>query len=157
MIRKEIFITKVNLPRRREAGLTLMELVVALGIFGILVLVVSTVYVQEAVVKRKLDDQMNEIEVIRRILYGIDCDATKVSNCALSPYIALRSVTSSNPVLVRAFDSAAVANTTKIGNYLVRAKCGPDHKIRVEIQDSRSPSSPWESITDKVPLGCYMP
>ncbi len=157
MIRKEIFITKVNLPRRREAGLTLIELVVALGIFGILVLVVSTVYVQEAVVKRKLDDQMNEIEVIRRILYGIDCDATKVSNCALSPYIALRSVTSSNPVLVRAFDSAAVANTTKIGNYLVRAKCGPDHKIRVEIQDSRSPSSPWESITDKVPLGCYMP
>jgi prepilin-type N-terminal cleavage/methylation domain-containing protein len=157
MIRKEIFITKVNLPRRREAGLTLIELVVALGIFGILVFVVSTVYVQEAVVKRKLDDQMNEIEVIRRILYGIDCDATKVSNCALSPYIALRSVTSSNPVLVRAFDSAAVANTTKIGNYLVRAKCGPDHKIRVEIHDSRSPSSPWESITDKVPLGCYMP
>jgi prepilin-type N-terminal cleavage/methylation domain-containing protein len=157
MIRKEIFITKVNLPRQREAGLTLIELVVALGILGILILVVSTVYVQEASVKRKLDDQMNEIEVIRRILYGIDCDATKVTNCALSPYIALRSVTSSNPVLVRAFDSAAVANTTKIGNYLVRAKCGPDHKIRVEIQDSRSPSSPWESITDKVPLGCYMP
>ncbi|MEI6833466.1 MAG: prepilin-type N-terminal cleavage/methylation domain-containing protein [bacterium] len=154
---KKIFMTKKKSPYLRDAGVTLVELIVALGIFGILVLVVGTVYVQEAVVKRKLDDQMNEIEVIRRILYGIDCDATKVSNCALSPYIALRSVTSSNPVLVRAFDSAAVANTTKIGNYLVRAKCGPDHKIRVEIQDSRSPSSSWESITDKVPLGCYMP
>jgi len=157
MIFKKIFMTKKNVPCLRDAGVTLVELIVALGIFGILVFVVSTVYVQEAVVKRKLDDQMNEIEVIRRILYGIDCDATKVSNCALSPYIALRSVTSSNPVLVGAFDSAAVANTTKIGNYLVRANCGPDHKIRVEIQDSRSPSSPWESITDKVPLGCYMP
>lgn len=140
-----------------EAGLTLMEVIVALGIFGILVVVVSSVYVQESAVRRKLDDQMNEIEIVRRVLSALDCEATKVTNCASSPYIALRSVTSSNPVIVKAFDPINAAGATRMGDFLVRAKCGPDHKISIEIHDSRTPTAPWKNLTEKVPIGCYMP
>lgn len=140
-----------------RSAFTLMEVMVAVGLMGILGILLNEVYVQEAKNKRRLDDKIGEIEVIRRILLSLDCEATKVTNCAHGPYIALRSASPSNPVLVRVYDPTNATDSTKIGPYYVRALCHPDHKISIEVQDSRAPTGAWKKLTQKVPMGCYMP
>jgi len=146
-----------GLIKTGEQAMTLVELVVGVGIAGILIWLGFSAISNEAQTQAKIDDQVNRVKLFREILFAIDCDATSVNNCSTSPYIRLNTAVPGQPPIVRLFDPANPNASTKIGDYFVRAKCTPNHKINIEIQNSKKSNAAWTDITDKIPIGCYMP
>lgn len=90
--------------KKYRAGFTLIELMMALGIFGLLVAFTVGAFVEVEKFRHMIDDNLNKILIARQIMLTLDCDATVVSNCVSSPFIPLRSANSAVTPVVNHFD-----------------------------------------------------
>lgn len=145
---------------RAELGYSLVQLMVAVGLIGILALVTSKVFGTQFRSQANYELSMEKLDLRGQILTGIDCNWTNVTArpCAAGDYITVGHVVSKDtPPLIAKFDPGNPAATTKLGQFLVRAKVGPSHNLIIETQPSLNSNATWTDLSNhSIPIGCYL-
>lgn len=131
------------------------------AIIGIVAVVISQMLTNNRRESMVLENQIDRLALNRYLMAAASCALTKSAApdpCQEGTYVDVMPSKGST-VLVKKFQSNNPDLTTKIGKWLVRAKCGPGKTLVFEAKLATSSESgnTFKNISPDVPFGCVMP
>jgi type II secretory pathway pseudopilin PulG len=161
-------------PENSQLGMSLVAILVATGILGIVAVSMSRMFATQADSQKKLEMSVASMAVVRNLNMRLMeyCPPTTTAapvalpwtvppTCAAPPggtYVEIKST--SGAILIKMFDPAAPLTAQQMGDLLVRAKCiaNPHKILKVEAVDAKwltnNKDTPWFNISPKIPLAC---
>ena len=154
-----------------QAGMSLVAVMVAVAILGILGSVLSQVFSNQFRAQKQLDLQVARMAIIRNLNariqeYCPNPDPARAwtwipASCDPPQYLEIPSA--AGPVIVSKFDPGAPLNAQLMGEMRIRAKCikvNGAKQLKVEAVDARKLAaeptidSNWKDISPQIPLAC---
>ena len=155
-------------PWSNEVGLSLISMMVAVGIAGILAMVMAQRFANDAAAQQDVEIRSELLGLQRYLLNAVDCTATAAAiaaPCTIERRVDLKSSSLTMPVLV----SSDSTNPTKIGLFTLRATCVGGGKLLVEAAKFQPGSSSfsknpltgkdlsWRDVNRGIPFPCLVP
>lgn len=163
----------MSFHRSHEVGASLVALLTAVAVFGILAMVISQMLANGNAAQNELQAKTDAAALRRYVLSATDCAATIAAMggpCSVGDAVAVKSA---NKTIVQ---HASGGTYTKIGDYSVRARCAActtcsgGKKLLVEFAKlstaaasgfSKSQLSgkdrAWTDVNKGIPIGCVLP